>query len=84
MTKTLILIIRIYQYFISPLLGNKCRFFPTCSQYFIEALKIHGFIKGFKLGILRIFKCHPFKYLGGRSGVDLVPSIDNKVNKNGQ
>ena len=51
MTKILIFIIKIYQYFISPLLGNRCRFLPTCSEYFIEALKTQGLIKGIKLGI---------------------------------
>ena len=73
MTKFLIFIIKIYQYFISPLLGNKCRFLPTCSEYFIEALSTYGLIKGFKLGIKRILKCHPFKNLGGAHGIDFVP-----------
>ena len=77
MTKILIFIIKIYQYFISPLLGNRCRFFPTCSEYFIEALKTQGLIIGFKLGIKRIFKCHPFKKLGGGQGVDFVPIPKN-------
>ena len=74
MTKILIYIIKIYQYFISPLLGNRCRFLPTCSEYFIEALKKHGLVKGCKIGIKRIFKCHPFKKLGGSHGLDFVPS----------
>ena len=73
MTKILIIIIKIYQYLISPLLGNRCRFLPTCSEYFIEALKAHGFIKGFKYGIKRVLKCHPFKKLGGSQGLDVVP-----------
>ena len=83
MTKILVLIIKIYQYLISPLLGNKCRFFPTCSEYFIEALKTQGLIKGVKLGAKRIFKCHPIKKLGGSSGIDFVPSMTKKDNKNG-
>ena len=81
MTKFLIFIIKIYQYFISPLLGNRCRFLPTCSEYFIEALNAHGLIRGLKLGIIRILKCHPFKKLGGTHGVDFVPipkSIDKQ------
>ena len=61
MTKILIFIIKIYKYSISPLLGNRCRFLPTCSDYFIEAIKTQGITKGFKLGIKRILKCHPFK-----------------------
>ena len=50
MTKILIFTIKIYQYLISPLLGNRCRFLPTCSEYFIEALKTQGLIIGIKLG----------------------------------
>ena len=73
MTKILILIIKFYKYLISPWLGNKCRFLPTCSEYFIEALSAYGLVKGFRLGAKRIFKCHPFKNLGGSHGVDFVP-----------
>ncbi len=78
MTKILIIIIKIYQYFISPLLGNRCRFLPTCSEYFIGALKAHGLIIGFKLGAKRILKCHPFKKLGGGHGLDFVPAPNDK------
>ena len=77
MKNFLIFIIKIYKFFISPLLGNKCRFLPTCSDYFIEALETQGFIKGFKLGITRIFKCHPFENLGGGHGIDFVPMTKN-------
>ena len=77
MTKILILIIKFYRYFISPLLGNRCRFLPTCSEYFIEALSSHGLIRGMKLGTKRILKCHPFKILGGTHGVDFVPIPKN-------
>ena len=77
MTKIIILIIKIYQYFVSPLLGNRCRFFPTCSEYCIEALKTYGLFLGLKLGAKRILKCHPFKKLGGGNGIDFVP-ISNK------
>ncbi len=84
MSKLLIFFIKFYRYFISPLLGNKCRFLPTCSEYFIDALKVHGFLKGSQLGLQRILKCHPFKSLGGDSGIDLVPiTKKTKVNKNG-
>ena len=78
MTKILIFIIVFYKYFISPLLGNRCRFLPTCSDYFIEALKTQGLIIGIKLGVKRIFKCHPFKKLGGSHGLDLVPIPKDK------
>ncbi|MGI8950344.1 MAG: membrane protein insertion efficiency factor YidD [Chitinophagaceae bacterium] len=64
-----ILIIKFYQYAISPLLGPKCRFTPTCSRYAIEAFKKYGLIKGGWLAIKRISKCHPF----GGSGYDPVP-----------
>ena len=77
MTKIFILIIKIYQYFISPLLGSRCRFLPTCSEYFIEALKAQGLLIGVQLGVKRILKCHPFKKLGGSQGVDFVPIPKN-------
>ena len=68
-----IYIIKFYKYFISPLLGNRCRYLPSCSEYYIDSLKIHGFLKGSALGLKRIFSCHPFKILGGNSGLDIVP-----------
>ena len=79
---TAIFFIKIYKYFFSPLLGNKCRFLPTCSDYFIDSLKEYGFFKGIFFGLKRIIKCHPIKFLGGSSGLDLVPK-KGKV-KNGQ
>ena len=82
MKKILILIIKFYKYFISPLLGSRCRFLPTCSEYFIEALKTQGLIKGIKLGIKRIFRCHPFKKFGGGHGLDFVPIPKNKKENN--
>ena len=83
MKNILIFIIKIYQYLISPLLGNRCRFLPTCSEYFIEALKTQGLIRGFELGSKRILKCHPIKSLGGSEGLDFVPSTNKKGSKNG-
>ena len=68
-SKFLISIIRFYQIFISPLIGNNCRYHPTCSEYFIESLKIHGPIKWTILGVKRISKCHPW----GGKGFDPVP-----------
>ena len=65
----LILLIKIYQFFISPLLPGVCSYRPTCSQYMIEALRTHGVIKGLYLGIKRILRCHPW----GGSGYDPVP-----------
>tara|TARA_Y100000590_G_scaffold462047_1_gene625171 strand:- start:1158 stop:1409 length:252 start_codon:yes stop_codon:yes gene_type:complete len=71
----LILIIKFYKYFISPYLPSSCRYLPTCSEYFIESLKIHGIFKGFFFGIKRILRCHPIKILGGKSGYDPVPIL---------
>lgn len=64
-----ILLIRIYQRVISPWLGPKCRYTPTCSHYAVEALKKHGPLKGLWLAIKRIARCHPW----GGSGYDPVP-----------
>ncbi|OWV35831.1 membrane protein insertion efficiency factor YidD [Bacillus spizizenii] len=73
--KTLfIALIRGYQKFISPLMPPTCRFYPTCSQYGIEAIKTHGALKGGWLTIIRILKCHPFH----PGGVDPVPEKKQK------
>ncbi len=82
MKKILIYLIKFYQYVISPLLGNRCRFLPTCSEYFIEAVKTKGLSQGVKLGVIRILKCHPFKHLGGSYGLDFVPVSKGKKDKN--
>ena len=58
--KIIILLIRGYQIFISPIMPGKCRFYPTCSTYFVQAVEIYGPFKGSLLGIKRILKCHPF------------------------
>ena len=70
----LILLIKFYKYFISPFFLSNCRYLPTCSEYFIDCLKFHGPIKGFVFGVKRIFRCHPIKILGGKSGFDPVPN----------
>ncbi len=79
---TLILIkfIKAYKYLISPLLGNSCRYLPTCSEYSIDALKEYGFFKGLLISIKRILSCHPIKFLGGGEGFDPVKKEmkDNK------
>lgn len=66
--RLLILPIKFYQRFISPLTPPACRFTPTCSQYAIEALRKHGPVKGLYLAIRRILRCHPW----GGSGYDPV------------
>lgn len=62
MAKLAILLIKFYQQFISKyiLTGKNCRFYPTCSQYSIEAYEKYGFIKGTNLSVRRILRCHPF------------------------
>jgi len=64
-----ILLIKIYQYIISPVIGPKCRFTPTCSHYATEALQKHGLLKGGWLTVKRISRCRP----GGGHGYDPVP-----------
>ncbi|MDD5319151.1 MAG: membrane protein insertion efficiency factor YidD [Methylococcales bacterium] len=73
----LIAIIKFYKYFISPLLGSNCRFYPSCSSYSLEALQRHGAITGFYLTLRRLLKCHPFH----EGGIDPVP--EKFGNKNG-
>ena len=58
--KIIILLIRGYQIFIAPIMPGKCRFYPTCSTYFVQAVEKYGPFKGSLLGIKRILKCHPF------------------------
>ena len=67
--KLLILLIRVYQYTLSPFIGRNCRYTPTCSNYGIEAIKKYGAIKGGWLTIKRILSCNPW----GGSGYDPVP-----------
>ena len=62
-----------YKYLISPLLGNSCRYFPTCSDYSVEALKTYGFLKGFYMSIIRVLSCNPFK----EGGIDPVIKKNN-------
>ena len=66
----LLLPIKFYQLFISPLLGSNCRFNPTCSQYAYDAIKQHGVFKGTFLSAKRIGKCHPWH----EGGYDPVPN----------
>jgi putative membrane protein insertion efficiency factor len=70
---TLVAPIRFYRAFVSPLFPPACRFTPTCSQYAIEALRVHGPGKGLVLAARRLIRCHPIKWLGGSEGYDPVP-----------
>ena len=65
----IVLLVKIYQYIISPIFPASCRYTPTCSNYMLEALKIWGPLKGTYLGLKRILSCHPW----GKHGHDPVP-----------
>ena len=67
--KLLIFLIRVYQRTLSPLLGNVCRFEPSCSRYAVACLENHGALKGSLLSVVRVCKCHPFH----PGGLDLPP-----------
>ncbi|MGV1100968.1 membrane protein insertion efficiency factor YidD [Thiovibrio sp. JS02] len=69
MKRFFIALVRCYQLFISPLFPPACRFSPTCSQYAIEAISLHGARRGLYLAIRRILRCHPF-HPGGFDPVD--------------
>ena len=72
--KAMIWLIRGYQRLISPLTGRHCRFYPTCSQYAVEAIQIHGPLRGGWLALKRILRCNPF----GGWGFDPVPERKEK------
>jgi len=65
-------LIRCYQLMVSPWLQPACRYLPSCSEYFIEALAAHGLLRGGWLGVQRLARCHPF----GGHGLDPVPRGD--------
>jgi uncharacterized protein len=69
MTRLLLLLVRGYQLFISPLLGPRCRFYPSCSAYAVTALQTHGALGGSWLAVRRLGRCHPWN----PGGVDHVP-----------
>lgn len=66
--RTLILLVRLYQLTVSPLVGGQCRFHPTCSQYFIEAVRKRGTLRGALMGLRRIVRCNPLS----RGGFDPI------------
>lgn len=68
--KILILFIKLYRFFLSPLLGPRCRFYPSCSEYAETALQTHGMFKGIFLALRRLLRCHPFN----PGGYDPVPT----------
>ena len=64
MQKAVIATLRLYKRFLSPLLPSACRFYPTCSEYMLEAVARHGVLRGVGLGLRRLARCHPF-HAGG-------------------
>jgi len=72
MQRLLRFLIRAYQRGISPLLGPRCRFYPTCSHYALTAIERHGAARGAWLALRRIARCHPFH----PGGIDEVPPLD--------
>ena len=64
-----VMVVRGYQYVVSPMLGHHCRFYPTCSEYTCQAIERYGIAKGSWLGIKRISRCHPWQ----PGGIDPVP-----------
>ena len=69
MKNVLVWLLRAYQLLLSPMLGQNCRFYPTCSNYSIEAIRTHGAARGSYLALRRVCRCHPWN----EGGVDLVP-----------
>jgi len=67
-----------YRYTLSPFLPPSCRFSPSCSAYALQALAIHGPLKGSWLAVKRLARCHPIKWLGSGSGYDPVPHPAHK------
>ena len=74
MRSVLRILIRGYQLIVSPWLGQRCRFYPSCSNYALEALEVHGALRGSWLAVRRIGRCHPFH----PGGFDPVPTVDQQ------
>jgi uncharacterized protein len=69
MTRVLVVLLRGYQLLLSPLLGPRCRFYPSCSAYAVEAITTHGALRGTYLAVRRLLRCHPWN----PGGLDPVP-----------
>lgn len=69
MARVLLALVAAYRYLLSPMLGRSCRFFPTCSEYAMEALERHGALRGTWLAVRRVARCHPWH----PGGYDPVP-----------
>lgn len=73
--KIAIKLITLYQHTFSLLIGNQCRFYPSCSHYTQEAIQKHGLVRGIGLGSRRILRCHPWH----PGGIDLVPDANSPI-----
>jgi putative membrane protein insertion efficiency factor len=69
-------LIKGYQWFVSPILPSSCRFYPTCSSYTLQAIEVHGALKGSWLGLKRLVRCHPWN----EGGMDPVPGTEGAHN----
>ena len=78
--RALLFAVRVYQAFFSALMPSACKFYPSCSHYAAEAIKIHGARRGSWLALRRIARCHPFT----RGGVDLVPDAFDSHDLSGE
>lgn len=74
LSKSFVVLIKGYQYFISPLLGNACRFYPSCSSYARQSIQHHGWLRGLFFSLKRILRCHPWS----AGGYDPVPEYHSK------
>ena len=77
MRTLLIALVQLYRWFVSPLLGRNCRFYPSCSSYALEALERHGAVRGSLLATRRICRCHPWN----PGGFDPVPEPPHELCK---
>ena len=82
MKKLLLILLRAYQLGVSPFLGPSCRFYPSCSEYAVEAVREHGALKGSALTAVRLCKCHPF-HAGGVDPVPPNPAKDSSATVRG-
>ena len=74
MKRLLLVLLRAYQLIVSPMLGQNCRYYPSCSHYAMEAIRVHGAARGGWLGLKRLGRCHPWQ----AGGFDPVPPADGK------
>ena len=79
MRSVVVRLLRGYRYWLSPLLGSRCRFYPSCSAYALEAVETHGAMRGLALAARRLSRCHPFH----AGGMDPVPAVDHKAVRRG-